>query len=166
MKTQRTNKVIFVMGVSGSGKTTVGRLLAQAIAVPFIDADDHHPAENIDKMSRGVPLDDHDRAPWLDALSQIAQDHINTGCVIACSALKEAYRKRLTQSKAVDALWVYLKGTYDQIFDRMQNREGHFMEAAMLQSQFDALEEPTHALVVNIEDSLEAIVQKIKSDLR
>ncbi|MEZ4687017.1 MAG: NADP-dependent phosphogluconate dehydrogenase [Bacteroidia bacterium] len=158
-------KIIFIIGVSGSGKTTVGRMLATALSVPFIDADDHHPATNVEKMSRGIPLNDADREPWLDALHRIAQEHIGSGCVIACSALKEDYRKRLAHSIGEHVQWVYLKGSYDQIFERMQKRKGHFMESAMLKSQFDALEEPKHAIRVDIIDSPERIVQHIQLQL-
>ena len=91
MKTNLIKKVIFVMGVSGSGKTSIGQLLASQLSVPFIDADDHHPQSNIDKMSQGFPLNDSDRKPWLDILYGIAVEHIGVGCVIACSALKEIY---------------------------------------------------------------------------
>ena len=158
-------KIIFIIGVSGSGKTTVGRMLATELSVPFIDADDHHPVSNIEKMSRGIPLDDADREPWLDSLNYLAQEHIGSGCVIACSALKEDYRRRLARSIGQHVQWVYLKGSYDQIFERMQNREGHFMEAAMLKSQFDALEEPKYAIGVDIVDSPERIVQLIQLEL-
>ncbi len=153
------------MGVSGSGKSSVGQLLANELSVPFIDADDHHPLANIEKMSQGIPLNDHDRKPWLDQLHEIAVDHLNSGCVIACSALKEDYRKRLTQSIASHVLWIYLKGSYEQIFERMKNRKDHFMAAEMLRSQFETLEEPQNAINIGIADSLDIIVHKIKSHL-
>ncbi|MDY0101887.1 MAG: gluconokinase [Lentimicrobium sp.] len=165
METDLTNKVIFIMGVSGSGKTSIGRMIAHKLSVPFIDGDDHHPPSNIDKMSRGIPLVDSDRLPWLDKLNEIAVNHVGSGCVIACSALKNAYRMRLIRSIETDALWVYLKGSYDQIFERMQNRENHFMGAEMLKSQFETLEEPKDAITINIADSQELIVEKIKSHL-
>ena len=158
-------KVIFIMGVSGSGKTSVGRLLANELSVPFIDADDHHPPSNIEKMSQGTPLTDSDREPWLDRLHEIALDHINSGCIIACSALKEVYRRRLIHSIESNVLWVYLKGSYDLIFERMKNREDHFMDAKMLRSQFETLEEPENAINIDIADTMEGIVQKIKSVL-
>lgn len=161
-----TRKVIIVMGVSGSGKTSVGRLLANALSCPFIDGDDHHPKANIEKMSKGVPLSDRDREPWLDKLHHIASGHLNSGCVIACSALKEVYRKRLVDSIESDVNWVYLKGTYDQIFDRMNKRNDHFMGSELLNSQFETLEEPENAIVVNIDDSPEAIVQEINLHLK
>ena len=151
------------MGVSGSGKTSVGRILAKDLSVLFIDADDHHPHSNIEKMSQGIPLNDLDREPWLDQLNKIAKENINSGCVIACSALKEDYRIRLTNSIESDVLWVYLKGTYDQIFDRMKNRQDHFMGAEMLRSQFETLEEPENVIQMDISNPTEEIVQNIKS---
>lgn len=173
METGLGKKVIFIMGVSGSGKTSVGQLLAKELAVPFIDADDHHPLSNIEKMSQGIPLTDSDRIPWLDQLHKIALNHLNSdlnsdlnsSCVIACSALKKKYRSRLNQSIESKTSWVYLKGTFDQIFERMKNREGHFMKAEMLQSQFETLEEPENAIVMDIADLPEIITQKIKTHL-
>ncbi len=150
------------MGVSGSGKTSVGRLLAQDLSVLFIDADDHHPPSNIEKMSQGIPLTDTDREPWLDTLNKIAQEHIHSGCVIACSALKEVYRQRLSAFIESEVRWVYLKGTYEQIYERMQQRQDHFMGARMLKSQFEALEEPENVLTMDIADPPQVIVQKIK----
>jgi 6-phosphogluconate dehydrogenase len=163
--THRMNQVIFVIGVSGSGKSLIGRLLAAQLAVSFIDADDHHPPSNVKKMSKGVPLNDADRAPWLDILNQIAKEQAERGCVIACSALKAAYRKQLMDSIEPITRWVYLKGSYDQIYQRMQSRQGHFMKASMLQSQFDTLEAPRHAIVVDIADTPEKIVEAILSSL-
>jgi len=157
-----SSKVIFVMGVSGSGKSSVGLLLANELSVPFIDADDHHPPSNIEKMSQGIPLNDGDRAPWLDRLNELAKKNIPNGCVIACSALKEAYRSKLMQSIHEQTIWVYLKGTYDQIFDRMSKREDHYMGATMLKSQFDQLEEPDNVISLDISDSPDEIVKKIK----
>ena len=153
------------MGVSGSGKTTIGQLLAEELAVSFIDADDYHPNANIEKMANGIPLNDSDRFPWLSRLNQIAKDNMTTGCVIACSALKANYRIRLADSIESNIVWIYLKGNYEQIYKRMQNRQDHFMGADMLKSQFEALEEPDHAINIDIEDSLEQIVQKIKTEL-
>jgi carbohydrate kinase (thermoresistant glucokinase family) len=160
------NKIIFIMGVSGSGKTVLGHLLAKELSVPFIDADDHHPASNIEKMSLGAPLNDQDRMPWLEQLNQIAIKHLGTGGVIACSALKKDYRRRLTDGiSSTDVQWVYLQGTYEQISLRMKNRQGHFMKPVMLRSQFEALEEPDDALTINISDTPEDIIKSIKSFL-
>lgn len=165
MKNIKGSKVIFVMGVSGSGKTSIGRLLANELSVPFIDADNHHPQSNIKKMSKGMALKDSDRLPWLDILHKIAVKHLNIGCVIACSALKEIYRNRLSQSIKTSIVWVYLKGSYDLIFERMQMRKGHFMKAEMLKSQFEILEEPENAINIDIANSQKVIVQRIKSHL-
>ena len=149
------------MGVSGSGKTSVGQLLANKLSIPFIDADDHHPQSNIQKMSQGIPLVDSDRMPWLDILHGIAVNHIGVGCVIACSALKEIYRKQLSQSIEKNIEWVYLKGNYDLIFERMSNRANHFMSAEMLKSQFETLEEPQNAICIDISDKPAIIVQQL-----
>ena len=153
------------MGVSGSGKTSIGQLLARELSIPFIDADDHHPASNIEKMSQGIPLNDNDRKPWLDQLNKIARSHLDTGCVIGCSALKEDYRRRLSDSIESHVLWVYLQGSYEQIFERMKKRQDHFMGADMLRSQFDTLEEPGDAVNMDIADAPEVMVQKIKSHI-
>ena len=166
MKSGLVKKVIFIIGVSGCGKSSVGKLLADEIAIPFIDADDHHPLSNIEKMSNGIPLNDSDRMPWLDDLNEIALKHLDTGCVIACSALKEKYRARLNKSSQPNFAWVYLKGDYELIFDRMSKRKGHFMDAEMLKSQFETLEEPENAIVIDIADSLELITKRIKSQLK
>ena len=154
-------KIIFIIGVSGCGKSTIGQLLAKEMNLHFIDADDYHPKENIEKMRQGRPLTDQDRATWLDQLHIIALDHLNTGCVIACSALKKIYRDRLSKSIEKDVLWIYLKGDYDQIFNRMQKRIGHFMNPDMLKSQFETLEQPDDAFDFNIKDPPDKIVKKI-----
>lgn len=163
MQTESKPKVIFVIGVSGSGKSTVGKLLAKELNVVFIDADDHHPQSNIDKMSNGIPLNDSDREPWLDKLNEIAKSYLNVGCVIACSALKETYRERFSQSISSQVKWVFLKGDYELILNRMLSRENHYMDPKMLKSQFEALEEPVDAIVMNIENSSEIIVEKINT---
>ena len=165
MKNDLAQKVIFIMGVSGSGKSSIGQLLANELSIPFIDADDHHPPSNIKKMSQGIPLQDSDRFPWLDILHEIAVKHIGSGCVIACSALKEIYRTQLNKSIESSVEWIYLKGSYDLIFERMNSREGHFMGAEMLKSQFDTLEAPKNAIDIDIANSPTVIIEKIKSYL-
>ena len=157
--------VIYIMGVSGSGKSTVGQRLASVLGVPFIDADDHHPSVNVEKMRQGIALNDQDRQPWLERLHHIATEHLTSGCVIACSALKEKYRQLLENNIETRVRWVYLQGTYALIFERMQARTGHFMDAEMLRSQFATLEEPTRAIQVDIEEPVPVIVQKIKFQL-
>jgi 6-phosphogluconate dehydrogenase len=160
-----TPKVLFVIGVSGCGKTTVGQLLAKALGIEFIDADDYHPQENIDKMSNGIPLNDQDRAAWLDRIHVCAIEHQHTGCVIACSALKKIYRDRLSNTIENNIEWIYLKGSYTDILDRMQRRNGHFMKPNMLQSQFNILEEPRQCILVNTINPPQEIVKKIINEL-
>lgn len=151
-----------VMGVSGSGKTTVGGLLAARLGCPFYDGDDYHPPANIEKMSRGVALDDRDRAGWLDTLARIIARHVaeNRPAVLACSALKQAYRSRLAPDPS-RVRFVYLKGDYDLILARMQRRPGHYMKPEMLAGQFAALEEPVGALNLPVELTPQEIVEKI-----
>lgn len=151
-----------VMGVSGSGKTNVGQSLAQHLGWDFYDADDFHPPANIAKMAEGIPLDDSDRAPWLAALHDLISSSLeqNRPSVLACSALKERYRQQLMKDNA-DVQLVYLKGSYDLIWSRMSARKDHYMKPHMLQSQFEALEEPQNALVIEITESVDEIVQEI-----
>jgi carbohydrate kinase (thermoresistant glucokinase family) len=135
--------VIVLMGVSGSGKSTVGAELSHALGWPFRDADSFHPAANVEKMSRGVPLTDADRWPWLDAIAQWIDDRLERRApgIVSCSALKRAYRQRIVGSRAGVGL-VYLQGEMSVIAARLAARTGHFMPAALLASQFEALEEP------------------------
>jgi gluconokinase len=150
------------MGVAGSGKTTVGRLLAEKLQWDFLDADDFHPTANIAKMKAGIPLDDSDRAPWLAALNERLVSTLGAGRhpVLACSALKESYRLALSQG--IHGLqWVYLKGSYEAILPRLANRQGHYMKPTMLRSQFETLEEPSNALVVDVRLTTEQIVETI-----
>lgn len=150
------------MGVSGSGKSTVGGLLAQTLGWQFYDGDDLHPPENIAKMSRGIPLSDRDRQPWLLALRNLIDDvrQNKSHAIIACSALKRAYRESL-QGEKQDILWVYLKGSYEWIWQRMQQREQHFMKAELLRSQFESLEEPENVLTIDISQTPEDIAMQI-----
>jgi gluconokinase len=160
---------VILMGVSGSGKTTVGQALAQELGCPFFDGDDFHPAANIAKMAAGIPLNDEDRAGWLAALAALMRSGLeqNLCGVIACSALKEAYREVL--QSAANALgqvrFVYLKGDTTTILARMQSRAGHYMKAAMLQSQFDTLEEPEGVITVDITQPPKDIVYTIMQRL-
>lgn len=160
--------IIIVMGVSGAGKSTVGRPLAEALDFQFADADDYHSDENRTKMTLGQSLTDQDREPWLAALSDSIQAWQKAGvsCVLACSALKKIYRQRLLQAAANDYLLVYLKSDFDKIHARLLARQNHFMKAEMLKSQFAALEEPDPAedknvLVVNAELPLVTIVAHV-----
>ena len=153
-------RFIILMGVSGSGKTSVGKVLAEHLKWDFYDADDFHPPENVAKMASGIPLDDSDRAPWLAALHDLISSSLkqNKSGVLACSALKERYRQQLMNGSDGVQL-VYLKGSYDLIWSRMETRPDHYMKPQMLHSQFDALEEPSNALTVDISLSVEEIVQ-------
>jgi len=151
-----------IMGVAGCGKTTVGRLLAETLRWDFLDADDFHPSANIAKMEAGIPLSDSDRTPWLSALNGALRSSLASGChpVLACSALKESYREVLR--RGIDGLQIiYLKGSYELLWPRLADRRGHYMKSAMLQSQFEALEEPSDALVVDVRDGVEGIVEEI-----
>jgi gluconokinase len=131
--------LVVMMGVSGSGKTTVGAALAQRLRVPFADADDFHPEANIAKMSAGIPLDDEDRGPWLDAIAAWLAEHGPTGGVASCSALKRAYRDVLSAA-APHAVYLHLHGDRDVLAARVAGRPGHFMPAALIDSQFATLE--------------------------
>ena len=158
------NKITVIMGVSGSGKTTIGRLLAEALGRLFFDADDYHPPENIEKMNAGIPLTDEDRKPWLDRLNQLCLQHETTGMVLACSALKEAYRKNI-KGAIKEVSWIYLKGSFDLIMERMKQREHHYMPHTLLQSQFDILEEPTQTFTLEIDQDPHLMVEKIMAHL-
>ena len=158
--------IIVVIGVAGSGKTTVGTLLAEAMHCPFLEGDSLHSKQNIDKISHGIPLTDADRAPWLAAIHNHILYWFERGqdLVVGCSALKQQYREVLAEG--VPITWVYLKGSFELIRSRMTRRPNHFMKADMLESQFDTLEEPSKALVVDISAPLGAIVEQILSELR
>ncbi|MEU7577502.1 gluconokinase [Streptomyces sp. NPDC041068] len=134
-----TPHVVVVMGVAGTGKTTIGPLLADKLGVPYAEGDDFHPAENIRKMSSGTPLTDDDRWPWLDAIGAWAHGRAGKGGVVSSSALKRAYRDRL-RAAAPGVVFVHLTGDRKLIEDRMSQRQGHFMPTALLDSQFATLQ--------------------------
>ena len=159
-------KIVVVLGVTGSGKTTVGTMLADAIHCAFLEGDSLHSAANVEKMSRGVPLTDADRAPWLAAIHARLLDSFTRGecLVVGCSALKESYRTVLAEG--IPITWVYLKGPAALIRSRLQHRTGHYMKANMLASQFEALEEPSDALIVDVSQSPAAILEQILAELR
>lgn len=158
--------IILVMGVSGSGKTTVGEKLAESLGYKFADADDFHPQENIDKMQNGIALSDTDRVPWLQKIQDVIKQRLseNTNIVITCSALKESYRQMLLiDSESVKL--VYLKGSFELIHKRLKERLNHFMSEKLLKSQFDILEEPSDAITVEISEPFEDIVRNIVEKL-
>jgi gluconokinase len=153
---------LIVMGVSGCGKTTVGKMLALRLGWDFFDADEFHSPENVAKMAAGVPLTDEDRAPWLARLRGLLAGTLGAGRnpILACSALKARYRDALLSGNPGVRV-VYLKGSYDLIRTRMQDRPDHYMQPEMLRSQFDALEEPADAWVAEVEWPPEKIVEFI-----
>jgi gluconokinase len=160
--------VLVLMGVAGSGKTTVGKILAARIGWPFFDGDEFHPAANVERMARGIPLTDADRRPWLDALAELIRGRLASGlpAVVACSALKRSYRRRL--GAGIEGVsFVYLRGGARLIAQRLGERQGHFAGAGLLDSQLEALEEPgpDEALVVDIGAAPEALAGEIASAL-
>jgi len=151
-------KLIVLMGVSGAGKTTVGQLLADKLSGLFVDGDDLHPQANVDKMKHGIALTDDDRWPWLDRVAQVIREHDGARpLIVACSALKRSYRRRLGK----DYHLIYLKGTSSKIARRLQDRDDHFMPVSLLESQFEALEEPDNALVLDLDQPPQEIAEKI-----
>jgi gluconokinase len=148
------------MGVSGAGKTTVGRALAERTGWAFIDADDVHPPENVAKMARGEPLTDADREPWLRALAALIDAHRARGgaLVLACSALRARYRDLLRRP---EVRFVFLEGDRETIRERLEARTGHYMKAGLLKSQFEALERPRHALVLDVRRSVPELVEAV-----
>ena len=155
--------LLVVMGVSGSGKSTIGRLLAERLDVPFVDADDLHPITNVDKMAAGHPLDDDDRWPWLAKVGEAIAGASDTGVVVACSALKRSYRDAI-RVEAPGATFVYLHGERELLASRLGQRENHFMPATLLDSQLGALQPPTDdeaAVIVDVDGTPEQIVAAI-----
>lgn len=159
-------KIYYVMGVSGSGKTTLGQQLARHLGIPFFDGDDFHPPENIQKMAGGAPLDDEDRKGWLLRLNALAGKHKGSGAVIACSALKETYRKLLESGLEGKVRWIYLHGSYEQLHKRMQKRKGHFMPSELLRSQFETLEPPSYGIHIPVRLRPEEAVQRILDEIQ
>lgn len=158
--------IFYIMGVCGSGKSTIGKLLAEKLKIPFYDGDDFHPQANIDKMSEGTPLNDEDRIGWLEALNKKAKESTSTnGAVFACSALKEKYRQLLFDGLGNNATLVYLKGGYELIDDRLKARENHFMPTGLLDSQFEVLEEPNYGIQIAIDQNPEKIIEDIVNQI-
>ncbi len=168
MKQEKPHGIV-MMGVSGCGKTTVGKALAQELDCPFYDGDDYHPPDNIAKMAKGLPLNDDDRYPWLAVLHNLIKGHLEKGetAVLACSALKKKYRDQLRAGNE-DVLFIFLHGDFDTIWQRMLSRSGHYMKEDMLQSQFEALETPyeDEAIIVSIDQSVDDILVQISRTIR
>jgi gluconokinase len=157
--------IVIVMGTTGSGKTTIGTLLAKHMGWEFVDADDFHPPSNVEKMEHGIPLTDADREPWLKALHDkiVEWTAEKRSVVLACSALKHGYRDELRASSDVN--FVYLKGSYQLFSERVLARRGHFAKQDLLASQFATLEEPTDAIIVDAAPSPEQIVSEVRRKL-
>jgi gluconokinase len=157
--------IVIVMGVVGAGKTTIGRLLAEQLRWNFADADDYHPAANVEKIRRGIALNDDDRRPWLERLRAAITQWITEGrnVVMACSALKRSYRHELDVGSEVR--FVYLKGDASLIAKRLRAREGHFAGEQILASQFADLEEPEGAVIAEIDSTPQQIVRRIRERL-
>ena len=160
--------IIVIFGVSGAGKTTVGKMLAEQLGWRFLEADDFHPAANIEKMRNGHPLTDEDRWPWLDCLCKQIERSLSAGenAILACSALKRAYRDHLRVSDEIK--FVFLRGDYALVEKQLSSRHGHFMNAALLQSQFDDLEQPQpdeNVLTIQLGRTPQQIVEEIKTNL-
>ncbi|WP_372974499.1 gluconokinase [Muriicola sp.] len=161
----KTHRIIYVMGVSGSGKSTIGKRLANTLSLPFFDGDDFHPEANISKMSEGLALDDQDRRPWLESLNLLAKEHARTGAVIVCSALKKSYRDQLEKGISPEPVWIYLSGSFEVISARLRQRKGHFMPPALLRSQFETLEIPEGAIEIQVSMTPEQILKTILEKL-
>jgi gluconokinase len=160
--------IVVLMGVSGSGKTTVGKLLAERLGWRFVEADDYHPPSNVAKMAAGVPLNDEDRRPWLAAVKRQIDEACKRGenVVVACSALKHAYQEYLERDEPACVEYVYLHGSPELIRQRLAHRTGHFMNPNLLPSQFQTLEPPAGALSVDVSPPPEEIAAEIQRKLR
>tara|TARA_B110000902_G_scaffold227557_1_gene266979 strand:+ start:4020 stop:5885 length:1866 start_codon:yes stop_codon:yes gene_type:complete len=155
------------MGVSGSGKSTIGNLLAKALQIPFFDGDDYHPESNVLKMSKGNALNDDDRFGWLQTLNNLAKKELKSNsCIIVCSALKKSYRNILNEGIKNSTKWVFLQGSFEQVSDRINKRDHHFMTSKLLKSQFDTLEKPTEAITIDINLSPKKIVENVINQLQ
>ena|SRR6266850_3155235 len=158
--------IVLVMGVSGSGKTTIGEALARELGFTYMDADDYHPAASVAKMAAGVPLQDSDRWPWLEKINEelFKIQQRGESAVVGCSALKQAYRERVARGLR-DFEIVYLRGEFKLIHSRIAARKHRFMPATLLQSQFDTLEPPAHAIEVDVSAPVESSLSKIRKQL-
>lgn len=158
------HKLIILFGVSGSGKSTIGKKLSKDLKFKFIEGDDFHSINNINKMKRKLALNDNDREEWLQALNnKLKNQSINT--VLACSALKEKYRKKLIRGLDINIFWFCLKGEFDLINQRLKKRNNHFFSSSLLQSQYDIIEYPDYCNFIDISESKNKIVELIKLKL-
>ena len=159
--------IVVLMGVSGSGKTTVGQVLARDLGWTFLDADDYHPAANVEKMRRGVPLNDEDRRPWLEALRRRVDEACARGenVVLACSALKHDYQEYLRHDAVCRVRYVHLRGSEALIAERLAGRKGHFMNPTLLHSQFETLEPPDEAIQIDVTPAPDIISADIRRGL-
>lgn len=153
--------ILFVIGVSGTGKSTIAKLLAEELNLPFFDGDDFHSEANIEKMSNKIPLTDEDRYEWLVTLNKLAVNNQETGAVIVCSALKESYRNILANKIEEKVVWISLESSFELLLERLQKRKGHFMPAELLRSQLDTFEPPTNAIKISIVPGPQEIVDQI-----
>ena len=162
-----SSRAVILMGVSGSGKSTVGASLAQRLECPFLDADDFHPAANVEKMKRGIPLNDEDRMPWLARLHDELEHRLGSGAsvVLGCSALKESYRKILEEGLS-QIYFVFLDVGQLTLTERLEKRKAHFFPKELLESQFAALERPADAIVVDARLQFQDVVEQIVSALK
>ena len=159
--------ILIVCGVSGTGKSTVGKLLAEALELPFFDGDDFHPQSNVRKMQSGVALDDEDRQPWLQSLAgNLASWESQDGAVLACSALKETYRVTLASKCSEKIVWITLHGSPELLNNRLKLRTGHFFNPQLLSSQLSALELPEDGWVIDVQPGPSEIVATILAKLR
>ncbi|MBQ4832054.1 gluconokinase [Pseudoalteromonas sp. MMG010] len=155
--------IVVVCGVSGTGKSTVGKAVSETLNLPFFDADDFHSKANIQKMKNGIALNDTDRKPWLEQLSQqlCLWEKEGKGAVLACSALKESYRITLASNCMVSIKWVMLHGSRELLLSRLNSRQDHFFDASLLESQLNTLELPQYGLTLDVKASVNDIVEKI-----
>lgn len=158
--------ILIVCGVSGTGKSTVGKLLAERLNLPFYDGDDFHSESNVQKMKNGIALNDNDRQPWLELLStELALWESNTGAVLACSALKESYRKVLALQCREDIKWIILHGSTALLTKRLGSRKGHFFDSGLLDSQLGSLELPNYGWIIGVQQNPTDIVNDIEQRL-
>ena len=159
--------MLIVCGVSGTGKSTVGKLLANELKHPFFDADDFHTESNVQKMKRGIALNDNDRQPWLESLSsKLALWEGSSGAVLACSALKESYRQILAAQCKQNIIWVILHGSTELLTERLNSRQGHYFDARLLDSQLDTLELPDYGWIIDIGQTPDEIISDVLQRLR